>query len=418
MPLRLAVSLLSAAAISYEILLIRLFSVIQWHHYAFMVISLALLGYGASGTFLMLVRRRDGFRALFLINAGLFSVLSVGAFVAAQMVPFNPLEVMWNPRQLFYLFIIYLLLSLPFFCIANCIGLALMGAGQEMHRVYRADLLGAGFGAIAIVALLFLVPLENALIAIGSLGLAGAAVASLDQRIGFRWAAPLLALAALSTLVIWPESWLELSLSEYKGLKKTLLIPGSRVVAERSGPLGLLTAVASPTSPFRHAPGLSLGFPGDLPEQIGLFTDGDAFTAIDLTAREGDGSAYLDYLPSALPYHLLDEPRVLVLGSGGGTDVLSALAHRASAIDAVEYNPQVVELVATVVGESGNSPYRDPRISLHIDEARSFLGGAHEQFDLIQLTLVDSFANSTSSTNSFLYCYGVVSFGSFGWVMS
>ena len=122
MALRLAITLLSAAAIAYQILLIRLFSIIQWHHYAYMVISLALLGYGASGTFLALFRRplQDRFPAAFLWNAVLFSILSLLCFAAAQALPFNPLETIWDHRQLYYLALIYLLLALPFFCVANC----------------------------------------------------------------------------------------------------------------------------------------------------------------------------------------------------------------------------------------------------------------------------------------------------------
>jgi hypothetical protein len=121
----LAVSVLAAAAIGYEILLIRLFSVIQWQHFAFMVISLALLGYGASGTLLTLASRRLGLDAqqreqrlglAFMASAALFSLLAVGSFALAQRVPFNPLELAWDPRQFWRLWVVYLLLALPFCC--------------------------------------------------------------------------------------------------------------------------------------------------------------------------------------------------------------------------------------------------------------------------------------------------------------
>src|SRR5512134_1275448 len=89
-----AVALLSATALAYEVLLTRLFAIIQWHHFAYMIISLALLGYGASGAFLTLLaaRLQTRFARFFIINAALFALAAVGVFLIAQRLPFNPLE--------------------------------------------------------------------------------------------------------------------------------------------------------------------------------------------------------------------------------------------------------------------------------------------------------------------------------------
>ena len=99
-----SIALLSAVALAYEVLLTRLFSIIQWHHFAYMIISLALLGYGASGSFLSLLeaRKRVRFADFFLANAVLFAVTLVAGFLLAQRVPFNALEIAWNPAQLGY----------------------------------------------------------------------------------------------------------------------------------------------------------------------------------------------------------------------------------------------------------------------------------------------------------------------------
>src|SRR5215469_9375827 len=90
-----AVSLLSAAAIGYEILLTRLFAIALWHHFAYMIISLALLGYGASGTFLVFVRHRAlaRFGASFAALAVTFGLAAIGCYALAWRLPFNPLEV-------------------------------------------------------------------------------------------------------------------------------------------------------------------------------------------------------------------------------------------------------------------------------------------------------------------------------------
>ena len=113
MPLLLAVALLSAAVIGYEILLMRLFSIALWHHFAYMIISLALLGFGASGTFIALARGwlTRNFDCMFAAGAALFGISSVVSFALAQRVPFNPLEVVWDGRQQLYLLQFYSCLS-------------------------------------------------------------------------------------------------------------------------------------------------------------------------------------------------------------------------------------------------------------------------------------------------------------------
>ena len=117
MPPRISIALLSASALAYEILLMRLFSIIQWHHFAYMIISLALLGYGVSGTFLSLNSRRllNNFPQVFVINILLFGISALVCYLLAQQIPFNPQEILWDARQPWYLLFLYLMLALPFF---------------------------------------------------------------------------------------------------------------------------------------------------------------------------------------------------------------------------------------------------------------------------------------------------------------
>ena len=124
----LAIALASAGILAYEVLLTRLLAITQWHHFTYMVISIALLGYGVSGAFLALMRDRlkPHFTTAFAASAALFGFSAVAAFAVAQRLPFNALEVIWDPRQLLYLLALYLLYTLPFFCGANCVGLAFM----------------------------------------------------------------------------------------------------------------------------------------------------------------------------------------------------------------------------------------------------------------------------------------------------
>ena len=138
------IALLSGAALGYEVLLTRLLSIVHWHHFAYMVISLALLGYGASGTFLTLAERRlaGRFATAFSANALLFAVSATGCFLLAQQIALNPLELPWDAGQLGRLLGLYLLLAVPFFGAANAIGLAFWHFPDRIPRVYAVPGLG------------------------------------------------------------------------------------------------------------------------------------------------------------------------------------------------------------------------------------------------------------------------------------
>jgi Spermine/spermidine synthase domain len=400
MPLLVGVSLLSLAAIAYEILLTRLFSIALWHHFAYMIISLALLGYGASGTFLVFVKHRllPRFHASFAALAVSFGVTAIGCYALARRLPFNPLEIIWDWRQQVHLAAIYLLLAVPFFAAASAIALVLAAWPGRIGAIYRADLTGAGLGALVVVAALFVFPPEDCLRIIATVAFGAAALVL--YGVGRRPAAAAILLLAAPAALAWPQTWLTPTPSPYKSLSLALTIPDARVIAERTGPLGRLTVVESPRVPLRDAPGLSLASTLAPPEQLGIFTDGEGMTAV--TRLEGDVSTlrYLDQLTTALPYHLLDRPATLVLGAGGGAQVLQALYHHASRVDAVELNAQLVDLVRRNFGDFAGHIYTRPAVSMHIAEARSFVEASHARWDLIQLALLDSFASSAAGAQA------------------
>jgi len=403
-----AISLVSAGALAYEVLLTRLFSIIQWHHFAYMAISIALLGYGASGSFLVLFqdRLRLRFTAAFALAAMLFGVTAIAAFAIAQRLPFNALAVIWEPRQLLYLAAYYLLFAIPFFCAASCVGLALTTFPNHIGRVYRYDMLGGGLGALGVIATLFWLFPSQALGVVGSLGFIAAALASL-QEVGAKWswlgAAYLVGAALLYAAV--PASWTALRFSEYKELTKALLIPGTEVVREESSPLGLLKVIRSPLSPLRYAPGLSLNNTIEPPSQLGVLTDGGGLSPITAFDGKLEPLGYLDYTSAALPFHLRERPEVLIIGAGGGADVLLALYHRAARIEAVELNHQLVGLVGGTFGDFAGHIYDRPGVHVRLAEGRGFIARARQQFDIIQLPLLDSFAAATAGTLSLSESY-------------
>jgi hypothetical protein len=406
-PPLISISLVSAGALAYEILLMRLFSIIQWHHFAYMIISLALLGYGASGTFIALARPwlLAHYPRAYRITLALFGLSAIACYLAAQQVPLNAEEILWDWHQPLYLLAVYLLLALPFLFAATAVALTLTRYRQAISRIYAADLLGAGLGSLGIILLLFAVFPGTVLKLLGALGLLASLVAARElQGPHARGQAGTLLVALL--LLALPAEWLAPQPSPYKAMSQTLRIGGTRVIEQRSSPLGVISVVESPQVPLRHAPGLSLHSRAPLPAQLGIFTDADGMTAINHNPQ-GEALAYLDDLTSALPYYLAEPQRVLVLGAGAGADVQQALNHGVARIDAVELNPQLIELVRQDHADWAGHLYEHPAVRVHRGEARGFVRHSRESYDLIQIALLDAFGASSSGLHalneSYLY---------------
>ncbi|MEW8508235.1 MAG: hypothetical protein AB2598_16190 [Candidatus Thiodiazotropha sp.] len=408
-PPYLSIALLSASALGYEILLMRLFSIIQWHHFAYMIIALALLGYGISGSLLSTVQptiTRD-YRWLYPLSILLFASSALGAFLIAQSLSFNSEELFWDFRQALNLAIICLLLALPFVFAASAICMTFMVYNERrVSSVYAVDLLGAGIGALGIVSIMFLLMPEQILVAITLAGMTAVAIAlwELDLPYKSRLYIPL---ALIAVLLFNTAPQLTLNFSPYKGLMQTLQIKGARIIDRYSSPLGYLTLVASDEMPLRHAPGLSLINPREPPQQLGLFTDADNLSAITRFSGDLDSLGYLDQTTSALPYHLRKPAELLVIGSGTGSDLLLARYHQVASVDALELNPQLVGLLRHDYNAFAGEIYDNPYTRLHIAEARDFLGQSDKKYDLIQLALVDAASASSSGlyalNESYLY---------------
>ena len=398
----IAVALLSAGVLGYEILLARLLAIVHWHHFAYMIIAVALLGFGAAGSLVAVLQRPllRHFRWTFGGAALGFGAGAPLAFALAQSLPFNALEIAWDPAQLAWLFALYLVLSLPFLSAALALALAFRANAARAGALYRMDLMGAGLGALGMVFLLDALPLADALRVVGVLGAASGGIVLLWGRARrlARGGALLAVAAGIALPAALPDHWLRPHPSPYKGLSLALTAPDARIVAERHGPLGWLAAVESPTVPFRHAPGLSLMAPVGPPAQIGLFTDGGAPTAI---TRANADLRYLAAETAALPYHMLESPpRVLVLGAGGGAEVLRALHHGARAVDAVELNPDVLAIVREVLADTPGAAWEAESVRMHVADARSFAARSSERWDLIQIALVDSFSAAAAGVHA------------------
>ncbi len=324
----------------------------------------------------------------------------------AQSISFNPDEILWDRQQPLRLLGIYLLLALPFFFAANAIALALTCFHQSIARIYAFDLFGAGLGCLGVVLLLFVTLPLQALLIIGCMGLTAAALATWELKADGRgWIFTVLILIGAGMAVT--DSRSQLKLSPYKELTQMLRIHGTEVVSEHSSPLGLLSVLQSHAIPLRHAPGLSLSATGEPPEQIGVFTDGGSMTAITHETGNPADFAYLDQITSAAPYHLFQPAHVLILGAGGGSNILQARYHAAHQIDAVELNPQLIKLLREDYADFTGNLLNTENITIYQGEARGFVSKAGKQYDLIEIALLDSFAASSAGlyalNESYLY---------------
>jgi hypothetical protein len=416
-PLLGAVFLMSAAALGYEVALTRILSIAEWHHFAYMIISLALLGFAASGTAIALLgdRVRGREPTLFRGGALLLMVALPGSHAVAQAIPFETFELLVRPVQFAWLLLLYGVLSLPFFIVSWCTVLAFLLERDRVGRVYFANLLGSGLGAAAVIGLLFVAPparlpllLTAPVIAAYLLVLTGTGARGpgIPRPSATRW----LGAGSLAVLI---TAWIgspEIRVSPYKGLSYAMDLPDARVLATAESPLSALTAVSS--SLIRETPGQISGYPmaelGELPEQVGLYFDADAVSPVHRFDGSLEPFAFLDYVTPALPYQVLDGPETLVVGSGGGTEVLNGLYHGAGHVTALEVDSRVLLLIEGPLGHLSGGLFARPDVTPVVTEARGWLEAHPEgRFDLIQISLLDSFTASAAGvralSESYLY---------------
>ncbi|UCC13392.1 MAG: SAM-dependent methyltransferase, partial [Gammaproteobacteria bacterium] len=379
-----SLALVSAAALGYQILLLRLFSIIQWHHFAYMIISLALLGYGASGTVLSLLgdRLQRRLPQLYVVAILLFSISGLPAFLTAQQLAFSPEELLWRPVLIWRLIALYLVLGAPFFFVACAVGVVLMCWGTQAGRVYAADLAGAALGSVAAVGSLWLIEPLTGLSLMAAAGLIAAFLAARELR----WGTTLTVAASalwLSILGVSPAP--EVRLSPYKDLASAQQVSGAKIETVRSSPYGVVTVLSNMEVPFRNAPGIGLLAETEPPEQKAVFVDGNQAAAITRDTGVPGKLGFLHALPAAAPYALSEPERVLVLSAGGGMLALQARLMGAIEIKAVESNPDVLRLILGGYAEfSGNLYGGSPARGVRADP-RAFVIGDPGGWNLIQL---------------------------------
>ena len=391
----IAIFFISAAVLGLELVLVRALSIGHWHHFSYLVISTALLGFGAGGTFVtvgskLLVRHYAKWLWCF---ACLLALAVPFVFWVCQKVPLDELQLIWDRRQILYLFGYYLLFFIPFFCAGVSIALAFTICADKAHRLYFYNMTGSGLGAAAAVALMYGNSPQHLLLVISAVAFFAALI--LAFAISRRWVVGTLVCAAIYLLAFSPLGpfELEIEVSENKLLVYYSALPEAETITVRYSPLGRLDCVQAPA--IRYFPGLSVAYQGRLPQQMLIISDADGISAINHFEHLSDLDCY-DHTTSALPYHLQSCPNVCIIGAGGGSDVAQALARGARKVTAVEMNSQIIELVRDKFDDFASGLYRQAEVQIIIAEGRSFLQTTRQLFDIINISLLDSFSASAA----------------------
>ena len=373
----LSVFLCSWASLAFEVALTRIFSISLWYHFAFMIISIAMLGFAASGVALALY---PGLKRIERIGSYclLLGCAIPGCYLLVNRIPFDPVRLAWDNLQMLHLGLFYLVLALPFFCVGLVVATAFSLESGRAGLLYGADLIGAGAGSLgALVLLQFLAP-ERAVFLI-SLAPIGAGLLWGGVRLR---AALLVPAAAVLLLLFLSPGFASLRISPYKGLPAALRYPGARELKTYHTPFARVDTFESPA--VRFAPGLSLSYPEALPPQIGIAVDGGEVSAVTAAGRDA-APQFLEYLPGALPYIIGSPNRVLVLDPKGGLQVLMARRFGAGRIDKVEGNPALAAVLGSDLREFSGGIYQD-RVWTGL--GRSWLRGSGERFDIIDISLM------------------------------
>lgn len=374
-----------------EILLTRIFSVTMWYHFAFMAISIAMFGMTVGAVVVYLLPKHftpERARAQLAQHALLFSLSSVLSFLIHLQVRFEPGISLAGLTSVGLTFCV---LAMPFFFGGICVTIALTRFPSRVSSLYAADLAGAAVGSFLLSIILGPLDGPSAVVfvafsaAVGSLFFALEAGEKKLRALALAVCLLFAGLAGVNTALAAPGSKL-LAVRWVKGVKEEKLAfekwNSYARVAVRSG---------IRTKPFGW--GLSDRYPLTEPV-VQLYMDIDATAGTMLTRFNGDlaNLEFLKYDITNIAHFIRPRANVMIIGTGGGRDVLSALVFSQKKITGVEINNNIISAVNGTFGDFTGHLDRLPGVRFINDEARSYLTRSKERFDLIQISLIDTWS--------------------------
>ncbi len=385
--------LVAAATLMLEILLTRIFSVTMWYHFAFMAVSIAMFGLTVGGLLVFRFPRwfpDDRLPTHLARHALALAGATLAAFVLHLRIRFR-MDGSWQGNLA--LAATYVTIAVPFVFAGVVLSLALSRFPRRVGQLYAADLLGSAAGCLTLVAALGRTDGPTVVVFVAWLAAAAA--------VAFVWGAPSARprrralLAALAGALLLGASHVGFLL--HRPLLNLRWVKGRfepTPLFEKWNSFSRVTVTGDPDVPVRpFAWGYSPRYHGrDRVRQLRI--DIDAAAATFMLHDPGDLSAltFLKYDITNLPHYLRPGAETLVVGAGGGRDVLSALVFEQPRVVAVELNPIIDEIVNVAYARFSGGMRRRPGVEFVVDEARGYIARRREPVDLIQLSLIDTYA--------------------------
>ena len=372
--------LTTLSLLQFELFLTRIFSVTMWYHFAFMAISLAMFGLAAGAIFIELMKKGEAHAML--ANFGLlFALTSAICFAAQLYIPVDPeTEIVWTALA-------FILAAIPFVFAGMVVCVALTRFPRHTSALYAADLAGSAAGCILTIPILNHIHAPTAVIL--NAGIAALAAFAWPSNGKTRWIAGscgalLLSLGAINQSVKLVDiQWLKGGRNSHDGLYEKWNA-FSRIHVRELG-----------SQPFGW--GLSPRYRAQ--REIGqLYLDIDSGAATVITKFDGNLNAveHLKYDVTALAHYLRNPTSVLVIGIGGGRDILTSLAFGQRHVTGVEINPDILRLLTRRFGQYSGSLQNNPDVTLVHDEARSYVARSLESYGIIQASLIDTWAATSA----------------------
>ena len=392
--------LIAMATLMFELLLSRIFSVTMWYHFAFVAVSVAMFGMTVGAILVYLLPNlfaTNRVPSRMTVASLLFGITIPASFIGHLLIPFDPS----TTKGLLYVAITYLVIAVPFIFSGIGVCLALTRFPSRVGRLYAADLCGAAIGCVLLVLVLEWVDGPTAVVVTAIVATAGAFLFSLDaesrrlKNISVALVVGLTCVAlANSSAARRNESFLKLT--SVKGRAE------EHYLFEKWNSFSRVTVkgdLSSTKPPFGW--GMSPTNPSNYQVRE-LWMEIDATAGTPITAFDGDINkvAYLRYDIINLAHHLRPNSNVLVVGIGGGRDILSALAFNQKRVVGVEINENIIGAVNQNFGDFSGHLDRNPRVIFVNDEARSYIARTTERFDIIQVSLIDTWAATAAGAFS------------------
>ena len=368
------IALSSFAALLLELSLTRLFSVVLFYHFAFLAISIALLGLGAGGVFSHLLKRRLGGIELRRLAAWCAALTAISIPVVLEIVLHTPVSLDLTGGNFLRLSVIYTASAVPFFMIGVQFSVVFARVAERIPRLYGADLTGGAMACLAVVPLLNWIGGPNAVL-FAAVAAAGAAFVWSPSKFERKWAAAL-AGALLLTLAANRNGRLA-DVTWAKGVRRT------NVEFARWNAISRVEV-------DRQSDGARV-----------IVIDADANTYImNADPKDWGGSESQKRLmasPPAIANVLRPHGDYAVIGPGGGVDVLRAVANGSRSVTGIEINPIIAtDIMRGRYADFAYHLYERPNVHIHVSDGRSFIRSTEQKFDVVEMTLVDTWASTAA----------------------